>query len=51
VILTVRERVNMQKLIGTGSDNASVMVGDSGGVYGIMKGKCNLPKLILVFNI
>jgi hypothetical protein len=41
----------MQKLIGTGSDNASVMVGDSGGVYGIIKGKCNLPKLILVFNI
>jgi hypothetical protein len=39
----------MQKLVGTGSDNASVMVGDSGGVCGILKEKCNLPNLILVY--
>lgn len=40
--------LNLQNLVGLGTDNASVMIGINNGVYKIMKEEYGLPHLILV---
>lgn len=40
--------LNLQNLVGLGTDNASVMIGINNGVYKIMKEEYSLPHLILV---
>jgi hypothetical protein len=43
-----KNKIDIKKLNGIGSDNASTMVGSARGVYEIIKTKFNLPKLVLV---
>lgn len=40
--------LNIQKMVGLGTDNASVMVGINNGVYKILKEEHGIPHLILV---
>lgn len=50
IIKTVQGEMelNLQNLVGLGTDNASVMIGINNGVYKIMKEEYGLPHLILV---
>lgn len=40
--------LNLNNLIGIGTDNASTMVGINNGVYAILKIDLNLPNLVLI---
>jgi hypothetical protein len=41
-----KNKIDIKKLNGIGSDNASTMVGSARGVYEIIKTKFHLPKLV-----